>query len=95
MTDKSNLKLVKGNKVKVYSTPTCPWCKRTKEFLDENKVPYDDINVAADQASAKEMVEKSGQMGVPVIDIKGTIIVGFDKPAIEKALDLDKMAKAA
>jgi len=73
-------------KVKVYSTATCPWCHKVKEFLDEKKVKYEDIDVGADKKAAEEMVEKSGQMGVPVTDINGTIIVGFDKEAIEKAL---------
>ena len=74
------------HKVKVYSTKTCPWCHKTKEFLKEKGVKYDDIDVGADQKAANEMVEKSGQMGVPVTDIDGTIIIGFDKDALEKAL---------
>ena len=75
-------------KVKVYSTPTCPWCVKTKEFLTENKVEYEDINVAADQKSAQEMFTKSGQMGVPVTDINGEIIVGFDKNRLKKTLKI-------
>jgi glutaredoxin-like YruB-family protein len=74
------------HKVKVYSTQTCPWCKKVKEFLTEKKVEFEDIDVGADQEASKEMVDKSGQMGVPVIDIDGKIIVGFDKEALEKAL---------
>ena len=74
--------------VKIYSTPTCPWCKRTKEFLKEHNITFTDINVASDQKAAHEMVEKSGQMGVPVIDIEGKIIVGFDKEAISKELSI-------
>ena len=74
------------HKVKVYSTKTCPWCHKTKEFLTEKGVKFEDIDVGADQKAASEMVEKSGQMGVPVTDIDGKIIVGFDKEAIEKAL---------
>ncbi|MCH8004012.1 MAG: glutathione S-transferase N-terminal domain-containing protein [Nanoarchaeota archaeon] len=74
------------HKVKVYSTKTCPWCHKVKEFLNEKKVKFEDIDVGADQKAANDMVEKSGQMGVPVVDIDGTIIVGFDKEAIEKAL---------
>ena len=73
-------------KVKVYSTKTCPWCKKVKEFLAEKNVEYENIDVGADQKAANEMVEKSGQMGVPVTDIDGKIIVGYDKEAIEKAL---------
>lgn len=76
-------------KVKVYSTPTCPWCVKVKEFLKENKIEFQDINVAADQKAANEMTEKSGQMGVPVIDIDGEIIVGYDVAKIKKALKLE------
>ncbi len=72
--------------VTVYSTPTCPYCHMVKDYLKESKVEFVDVNVAEDQAQAQAMVEKSGQMGVPVIDINGTIIVGFDKPKIEAAL---------
>ncbi|MBI3037038.1 glutathione S-transferase N-terminal domain-containing protein [Candidatus Woesearchaeota archaeon] len=75
-------------KVTVYSTPTCPWCHKTKDFLKENNVPFQDVNVAADQKAAEEMIEKSGQMGVPVIQIDGQFIVGFDKNAIKKALKI-------
>jgi glutaredoxin 3 len=80
----------KMTKITVYSTPTCPWCEKTKEFLTENKVEFDNIDVASDQKAAQEMVKKSGQMGVPVTDIDGTIIVGFDKNALKKALKLDE-----
>ena len=74
--------------VKIYSTPTCPYCKMAKAFLKENNVEFTDINVADDEAAAKEMVDKSGQMGVPVIDIEGEIIVGFDKGKLKKALGI-------
>jgi len=74
--------------VKVYSTPTCPYCVRVKQFLKENNVVFEDFDVSADQIKADEMVEKSGQIGVPVIDIDGEIIVGFDKEEIKKALGL-------
>ena len=73
-------------KIKVYSTPACPHCHEVKDFLKEKGIEFEDIDVAADQEKAKEMVEKSGQMGVPVIDIDGKIIVGFDREAIEKEL---------
>jgi len=59
-----------------------------KDFLKQNKIPFKDINVEKDQKAAQEMVNKSGQMGVPVIDIDGTIIVGFNEPEIRKALKL-------
>ncbi len=75
------------SKVKVYSTPTCPYCHMLKEFLNQKKVEFDDIDVAADHDAAKEMIQKSGQMGVPQIEINGKLIVGFDKPAIEKELE--------
>jgi len=77
---------MKQHKVKVYSTSTCPWCHKTKEFLNEKGIKFEDINVGLNQKAANEMVEKSGQMGVPVIDIDGKIIVGFDKEELEKAL---------
>ena len=74
--------------VKVYSTPTCPWCIRTKQFLKDNNIVFEDYDVGSDQAKADEMVAKSGQMGVPVIDIEGEIIVGFDKERIKTVLGL-------
>ena len=78
----------KKPKDKVYSTPTCPYCHAAKEFLKENKIAFEDIDVSKNQDQAQEMIEKSGQMGVPVIEIDGTIIVGYDKEAIKKALKL-------
>ena len=72
--------------VKIYTTKTCMWCKKTKGYLNEKNVVYETVDVGADQKAADEMMEKSGQMGVPVTDINGTIIVGFDKDAIDKAL---------
>lgn len=72
--------------VTVYSTPTCPYCKLAKEYLAEKGVAYQEINVAADPAAANEMVKKSGQMGVPVVDINGEIIVGWNKQALEETL---------
>lgn len=73
-------------KVKIYTTPTCPWCKKTKEFLKSKKVKYTEINVVSNEKAQQEMIKKSGQMGVPVIDIDGKIIIGFDQEEIEKAL---------
>lgn len=77
-----------AKKVRVYSTTWCVWCKRLKEYLKENKIEFEDIDVEKDKEAAKEIVEKSGQMGVPVIDIAGKIIVGFDKEKIAKALKI-------
>ena len=74
--------------VTIYSTPTCPYCKQLKAYLDEKGVAYEDVDVAADQDRAREMVEKSGQMGVPVSDIGGEIIIGFDKEKVDAALGL-------
>ena len=72
--------------IKVYSTPTCPWCHKVKAFLKEKGVEFEEIDVAADQEAAKNMVEKSGQMGVPQIEINGKMIVGFDQKALEVEL---------
>ena len=73
----------------VYSTPTCPWCTKAKSYLKSNDIEYVEKDVAQDQAAAQEMVEKSGQRGVPVIDIEGEIIIGFDKETIDKSLGLN------
>ncbi len=75
-------------KVLVYSTPTCPYCIRTKQFLRDNNIVFEDIDVSVNQTAAEEIVRKSGQMGVPVLDIDGQIIVGFDKERIKAALGL-------
>ena len=74
--------------VKIYSTPTCPYCIRTKQFLKEKNINFQDVDVSSDQSAADEMIKKSGQMGVPVLDIDGQIITGFDREAISKALGL-------
>jgi glutaredoxin 3 len=75
-------------KVVVYSTPTCPYCLKLKQFLKDNSVDFEDIDVSADQDKAQEMIQKSGQMGVPVLDIEGEIIVGFDRDKVSQALGL-------
>jgi glutaredoxin 3 len=72
--------------VTVYSTTSCPFCVMLKDWLKEKKVDFKDYNVGTDQAKAQEMIDRSGQMGVPVSDIGGEIIVGFDKPKLEKVL---------
>ena len=77
---------MKEHKVVVYSTPSCPFCIMAKEYLSEKGVDYKDVNVAADQVAAREMVEKSGQMGVPVIDIDNNIIVGFQPQVFDSLL---------
>lgn len=75
-------------KITVYSTPTCPFCIRAKQFLTDNKMQFEDIDVSENQDKAQDMIKKSGQMGVPVIDIDGEIIVGFDKEKIKEVLGL-------
>jgi len=77
-----------AKRVIVYSTPTCPYCIRAKQFLTESNIPFENCDVSSDQQKAEEMIQKSGQMGVPVLDIEGEIIVGFDKERIKSALGL-------
>ncbi len=72
--------------VTVYSTKTCPWCIKVKEYLDSLNVAYQSIDVGADREAAMEMVQKTGQRGVPVILVAEKIIVGFDKNALDEAL---------
>ena len=74
--------------VKVYSTEACPWCKKAKAFLSENSVPFTDLNVAEDKEAREEMIKNSGQMGVPVIDIDGQIIIGYNEAEIKAKLNL-------
>jgi len=73
-------------KVKIYSTPTCTYCKQAKEFFKEEGIKFEDIDVSEDKKAAEEMVEKSGQMGVPVIEIDGKLVVGFDRDKIEEMI---------
>lgn len=75
--------------ITIYSTPACVYCRMTKDFLKEKNIPYTDYNVAEDAEKRNEMIQKSGQMGVPVIDINGELIVGFDKARISKLLKLN------
>ena len=72
--------------VTISTTPTCGYCTKAKAYFREKKVPFTEYNVANDQRKAEEMVRKSGQMGVPVIDVHGKIIVGFNQPEVERAL---------
>ena len=74
--------------VTIYSTTHCPYCKMAKDYFTQHNVEYKDINVEQDDAAAAAMIKKSGQMGVPVIDIDGTIIVGFDRGSIDEILHL-------
>jgi len=75
-------------KVLIYSTPTCPWCTKVKEFLKNHNIEFEDFDVSEDKNRAEEMVKKSGQRGVPVIDIDGKIIIGFNEEKLKEALNL-------
>jgi glutaredoxin-like YruB-family protein len=80
-------------KVTIYTTPTCPYCQLTKQFFQDNNVEYTEIDVASNHEAAKEMIEKSGQMGVPVIvvekDGEENIVVGFNKPRLAELLGIE------
>lgn len=75
-------------KVVVYSTPTCPWCDKAKQFLKKHRVRFEEKDVSKDEKAREEMVDKSGQLAVPVIEINGHIVVGFDEGKIRKLLNL-------
>ena len=77
-----------SKKVMVYGTPTCPYCIKLKQFLKDKNIVFEDIDVSANQEKVQEMVKKSGQMGVPVLDVDGQIFAGFDKEAIKKILGI-------
>jgi glutaredoxin 3 len=82
--------------VKIYSTPHCPYCRMAKDFLEEEGVDFTVVDVSKDERSAQEMMDRSGQMGVPVMELDKVIIVGFDRDAYRKALvDAGILAKAA
>lgn len=74
--------------VKVYTTNTCPWCDKAKGYLKAKNVEFEELNVQDDMVAREEMVKKSKQMGVPVLDVNGTIIIGFDKTSIDSALNI-------
>ncbi len=74
--------------IKIYSTPTCPYCVTLKNFLKEKGFEFEDIDVSQSQKLLDEMVEKSGQMGVPVVDIDGQIVIGFDREKIMQILNM-------
>jgi len=75
-------------KVRVFSTQMCPYCVTLKEFLKQNNIEFEDIDVAENARAREEMIKKSGQMEVPVVDIDGEIVVGFDKKRISELLNL-------
>jgi len=76
------------HKVKIYSTSMCFWCVKAKDFLKEHKIDFEDIDVSSNHVAAKEMIKKSKQTGVPVIEIDDKIIVGFDQEKIKKLLNI-------
>ncbi len=74
--------------ITIYSTPSCIYCKMAKEYLKSKNIPFTDLDVATDEKAREEMIHKTGQLGVPVIDVDGSIIVGFDKGHLQKLLNL-------
>jgi glutaredoxin 3 len=76
------------HRVVVFSSPTCVWCSRAKTYLRSRGVPFRDVDVSRDPAAARDLVRRTGQMGVPVIEIDGGAIVGFDQARIDSALGL-------
>lgn len=74
--------------IKVFTTPTCPYCLTLKEFLEEHKITFKDFDVSQDKKALKEMVKRSGQMGVPVIEIDGQVVVGFDREELSRLLKI-------
>ncbi len=78
--------MTSGKSVKVYSTPTCPYCHKVKEYLKQKNVHFTDFDVASDQQARQAMIQKSGQMGVPVIEVDGEIVVGFNPAKLDSLL---------
>ena len=78
----------KSSKARVFSTPSCPYCVTLKEFLKHHDIEFEDIDVSKDEKALEEMINKSGQMGVPVIEIGDKIVVGFDKEKIVNFLNI-------
>ncbi|MDU1321139.1 MAG: glutaredoxin family protein [Clostridium botulinum] len=74
--------------IKVYTTESCPWCTKAKTYLKTKGIVFQELNIEKDEKARDEMVQKSNQRGVPVLDIDGSIIIGFNKPAIDEAINL-------
>ncbi|MBI2097043.1 MAG: glutathione S-transferase N-terminal domain-containing protein [Candidatus Sungbacteria bacterium] len=74
--------------VKIYTTPPCVYCKMAKAFFQENSIKYEEVDVAGDAKARQEMITKSGQIGVPVIDVGGKIVIGFDKGRLSELLNI-------
>ena len=75
-------------KIKIYTTPVCPWCQMAKDFFKEHQLEFEEIDVSQNLEAAREMIQKSGQTGVPVIEIGDKVISGFNRPLIEEILGL-------
>ncbi|MGO5075449.1 glutaredoxin domain-containing protein [Clostridium sporogenes] len=73
--------------IKVYTAEGCPWCTKVKTYLKTKEMDFEELNIEKDEKAREEMVQKSNQRGVPVLDINGIIIIGFNKPAIDEALN--------
>jgi len=83
---------VKRHRVLVFTTPTCPWCRLAKSYLHQNGVPFTEVDVSRDVHAAADLVRRTGQMGVPVIEIDGRPVVGFDQKQIDRLLGLARTA---
>ena len=81
--------------IKIYSTPSCTYCKMAKEFLTSQNVPFEDIDVSVDPVQRDEMVQKSGQLGVPVFDIDGQIMVGYNQQLLSKVVGIGTTGSSA
>ncbi len=75
-------------RVNVFSTPTCSYCRKAKKYFRSKQIPFRNVDISRDQSAARDMVRRSGQQGVPVIDVGGKLIVGFDRPKIDRILGL-------
>jgi glutaredoxin-like YruB-family protein len=78
----------RSHRVLVFTTPTCSWCTRAKSYLAQRRVPFREVDVSKDPAAARDLVRRTGQMGVPVIEIDGRPVVGFDRARIDRLLGL-------
>ena len=76
-------------RVILFTTPTCSYCRTAKRYLRQHQVPFKDVDVSRDSAAARDMVRRSGQQGVPVLDIGGKVVVGFDQPKIDRLLGIN------
>ena len=76
------------HRVLVFTTPTCPWCQRAKSYLRSKSIPFKEVDVSRDQQAARDLVRRTGQMGVPVIEIDGRPVVGFDQRQVDRLLGL-------